>query len=313
MRLGVLLGPFLLIHQSLGSISASPRTGLNSALRCFGTATSLARFAALFLATVMSLSMASEAFAQRREPTLVLNGGNGMGSEITQPVLELAGGSRAVVAVIIHAPEPGAMALADWRRAEPAEVIPINANELETSRDALDRATVIWLAGGFTTKLMDAISGTFFPAYIRQRWAEGVVVGGDSAGAMIFPRDILISGPADLTTITAGATRMAVGLGVLPNLLFDAHFVKRQRLNRLVSLVLDHPERLGIGADEGTAVVISGRRLRVLGTSNVVIVDARNGTVPRLESGRPAQGRDLKLHVLAHGMTHDLGSAAPRP
>jgi cyanophycinase len=271
------------------------------------------KLATLCLVAVTWVTYPSDAFAQRKEPTMVLNGGNGMGLDITRPVLQLAGGSRAVVAVIIHVQEPGEMALADWRRAEPAEVLAINANELEAERQALDRATVIWFAGGFTTKLMDAIGETFLPAYIRERWRQGVIVGGDSAGGMIFPHDILISGPADLTSITAGTTKTVAGLGLLPNVLFDAHFVKRQRLNRLISLVLDYPDRLGIGADEGTALVISGRQLKVLGNSNVVVVDARNGKVTRLENGRPSHGRDLKMHVLAPGMTFDLGSAAPRP
>jgi len=43
---------------------------------------------------------------------------------------------------------------------------------------------------------------------------------------------------------------------------FDAHFVKRQRINRLLRLVLDHPDKIGVGADEQTAVVISGTVLK---------------------------------------------------
>lgn len=269
------------------------------------------KLATLCLVAWVSISCAIDVFAQGTQPTIVLNGGNGMGLEITRPILEMAGGARAVVAVVIHAQEPGDMALADWRRAQPAEVIPISASDVQTSRRTFDRATLIWFAGGFTTRLMDAIRDTFLPEYIRERWAKGVIVGGDSAGGMIFPRVILISGPVDLTSITAGRTETAVGLGLLPNLLFDAHFVKRQRLNRLVSLVLDHPDRLAVGADEQTAVVISGRQLRVLGASNVVVLDARNGQVPSLQAGQASSGRDLKMHVLAHGMTLDLGSAAP--
>ena len=161
--------------------------------------------------------------------------------------------------------------------------------------------------------LMDAIRDTYLPRYIRERWASGGVVGGDSAGGMIFPQDILISGPADLTSIVAGGTKTAAGIGLAPRLFFDAHFLKRQRLNRLVSLVLDHPDQVGIGADEGTAVVIRGRRLEVLGASNVVVLDARKGQISRPQDGQASNGRDVKMQVLTHGMTLDLGSAAPRP
>ena len=172
---------------------------------------------------------------------------------------------------------------------------------------------MIWFAGGFTGTLMEAIHETYLPRFIHERWASGGVVGGDSAGGMIFPQDILISGPADLTSVVAGRTKTTTGLGLTPELLFDAHFLKRQRLNRLVSLVLDHPDRVGIGADEGTAVVIRGRRLEVLGRSNVVVLDARKGRVSRLQGGQASSGRDLRMHVLTHGMALDLGSAAPAP
>ena len=270
------------------------------------------------LATVCLVATAwigcpNEGFAQTRPPAIVLNGGNGMGLEITRPVLEMAGGTRAVVAVVIDAQEPGEMAVADWKRAQPAEVIPISARDVATSRPAFDRATLIWFAGGFTTSLMDAIRNTFLPGYIRERWAKGVVVGGDSAGGMIFPHVILISGPADLTTISAGQTKTTTGMGLLPNLIFDAHFVKRQRLNRLISLVLEYPDRLGVGADERTAVVITGRQLQVLGASNVIVLDARAGNVSRLQEGQASSGRGLAMHVLVHGMALELGSAAPRP
>ena len=87
----------------------------------------------LVLVATACLSAATDAVAQARQPTIVLNGGNGMGLEITKPVLEMAGGSRAVIAVVVHAQGPGDMALDDWRRAQPAEVIPINVSNVATS------------------------------------------------------------------------------------------------------------------------------------------------------------------------------------
>ena len=78
-------------------------------------------------------------------------------------------------------------------------------------------------------------------------------------------------------------------------------------------MVLDHLDRIGIGADEGTAVVIRGRKLSVLGASNVVVLDARKGKVTHLANGQKSSGRDLKMQVLTHGMTLDIGDAAPAP
>ena len=50
--------------------------------------------------------------------------------------------------------------------------------------------------------------------------------------------------------------------------------MKRQRQNRLFALVLAHPEELGLGIDEDTALLVEdGRRGRVVGRSVVVLVD----------------------------------------
>src|SRR5689334_7543715 len=174
------------------------------------------KVATLLLVAIACLGASADAVAQTKQPTVVLNGGNGMGLEITKPVLDIAGGSRAVVVVVIHAQGPGDMALNDWRLAHPAEVIPVNVTDISTSRALFDRASLIWFAGGFTGTLMEAIHETYLPRFIRERWASGGVVGGDSAGGMIFPQDILISGPADLTSVVAGRTKTTTGLGLTP-------------------------------------------------------------------------------------------------
>jgi cyanophycinase len=269
------------------------------------------RFNVTALAIFLCVPLSS--FAQSRPPTIVLSGGNRMGLEISRPVRDMAGGAKAVVVVVTHERGPAEEALADWKAAEPAEVIDIPLSDIERSRATFERANIIWFAGGFSGRLMDGLRDTFLPRYVRERWAQGVIVGGDSAGAMIFPTLMLISGPTDLTSIIAGAIQTSTGLGILPKVLFDPHFVKRQRLNRLVSLVLDHPDLLGIGADEKTAIVITGHDFEVFGAANVVVLDARKGTVPRQQNGRASNGRNLRMHVLTHGMTFDLDDAAPRP
>jgi cyanophycinase len=85
------------------------------------------------------------------------------------------------------------------------------------------------------------------------------------------------------------------GLGLLPGTIVDQHFVKRQRENRLFALVLAHPEELGVGIDEGTALLVEdGRRGSVVGDGVVMLVDGRStpgALVVRL--ARPGQAVDL--------------------
>src|SRR5262249_30681249 len=59
------------------------------------------------------------------------------------------------------------------------------------------------------------------------------------------------------------------GLGLLPGVVVDTHFAQRGRLPRLQGVVAKHPACMGLGIDEGTAVVVTGHSLSVLGAANV--------------------------------------------
>jgi cyanophycinase-like exopeptidase len=63
---------------------------------------------------------------------------------------------------------------------------------------------------------------------------------------------------------------------------------------------------VGVGIDEGTAVVVRGARLEVVGVSSALIVDARGASVPGAAPGAVHAGTGLALHVLRAGMTFDL-------
>jgi cyanophycinase len=117
---------------------------------------------------------------------------------------------------------------------------------------------------------------------------------------------IMITGDADLQSITSGATKTAEGLGLWPEVIFDQHFLKRQRQNRLISLVLDHPALVGIGVDEQTAVVVTGSRFEVLGGSTVLVIDARKAKVEKRAGAQLSAARGLKMHILTAGMDFDL-------
>jgi cyanophycinase len=86
------------------------------------------------------------------------------------------------------------------------------------------------------------------------------------------------------------------GLGLLPGVILDQHFIKRQRQNRLFGLVLDHPRLLGVGVDEGTALAVTdNRHAEVVGPGPVMMVDAIVGTDDMVVSlVRPGETFDLK-------------------
>jgi cyanophycinase len=143
------------------------------------------------------------------------------------------------------------------------------------------------------------------------------VIGGTSAGAAIMS-DSMITGnqfrPGEDTSgyydggyqrIARRAIEIVPGLGFLPNAVVDQHFVRRQRHNRLLSVVLERPALLGVGIDEGTALRVDpDGRWTVLGASAAVVYDARDAQITTSDASRLG-GAGIHLHLLPAGSTFD--------
>ena len=61
---------------------------------------------------------------------------------------------------------------------------------------------------------------------------------------------VMLTGEGDFTVVRGGNVEVKEGLGYVTEAILDQHFVARQRQNRLISVVLEHPELPGIGVDE---------------------------------------------------------------
>jgi cyanophycinase len=238
---------------------------------------------------------------------LVVVGGGGTGPEIVAKTLALAGGKNAIVVVLPQSsavPDAGEDSVKMWLEAGAKEAAKVAFDD-KGAEAALRRATLIWMPGGDQNRFMKAIEGTGLADLIRERHRAGVIVGGTSAGAAVIA-DAMFTGDADLKSLTAGATVIAKGLGLWPEALIDQHFLKRQRDNRLISAVMDRPALVGVGIDEGTAVIVQGASFEVIGKSSVVVIDARGAQVDKTPAGGLLSGRGLKLTVLHAGQTYSL-------
>jgi cyanophycinase len=71
-----------------------------------------------------------------------------------------------------------------------------------------------------------------------------------------------------------------VGLGFLKNVAIDQHLLRRNRQFDMIQLIEAHPELLGIGLDENTAIVVRGDSFEVIGQSYVAIYDNRSMIPP---------------------------------
>jgi cyanophycinase len=235
-------------------------------------------------------------------------GGGTIGDAIYQRMLALAGGSKAIVAVLPQASataNAGDGAVERWLKMGAAEARKYDFENRAATRTGLERASIIWMPGGSQSRFMEAIAGTGLDDVIRARHRAGVLVGGTSAGAAVLST-VMITGDADLQNIAGGKTVTSTGLGIWPEAIVDQHFLQRQRGNRLISAVLDRPTLVGVGIDEGTAVVVQGSQFEVLGQSAVVIVDGRKATIPGTAPGAVHAGSNLSMHVLRSGMSFRL-------
>ena len=290
-----------------------------------------ARAAPLIL--LAAATLATPADAQRRAPdqgpgALFIVGGGRQPAPLLHRFIELAGGpDRARIAVIPLA------------SAEPAEsgrgkvdhlaeyggtgfVLMTTAAEAHDPAvlAALDSATAVWFTGGVQSRITDALAGTPLLERLRERHAAGLPMGGTSAGAAIMSPRMITGDQYDaegdsigyfgdeFPVIARGRIHTIPGLGFLPAVIVDQHFVRRERHNRLMSVVLEHPDHIGVGIDESTALEVrpDGSWL-IHGESVAVVYDARTATV-RPAGGSPLGAVGLTVHILPSGSRYDPGT-----
>ena len=72
---------------------------------------------------------------------------------------------------------------------------------------------------------------------------------------------------------------MAIGLNLLPGVILDQHFLKRNRLPRLIAAIRANPGLIGLGIDEATAIVVENGELKVEGQSYVIRIEQVDGQI----------------------------------
>ncbi len=207
-----------------------------------------------------------------RGGTLLIVGGGQMSDMIRQQFVELAGRQQARIVVV------PAMAIDENERLEYREpwcnydvqaVDVLHADSRAEADDPdfsaiLDSATGVWLAGGQQSWLAARYGRTPVETRLKKLLSRNGVIGGTSAGAAIMSNVMIAGGRAN--------PLMGQGFDLIPGAIIDQHFMKRNRYRRLHQALEQHPELIGFGIDEGTALrygVESGR-FRVIGQSCVV-------------------------------------------
>ena len=247
--------------------------------------------------------------------------------EVLTRFVECAGGADARIAVVPTAsslgPEVVEVYDAVFRKLGAAEVFGARPEDREQANDPalaerLGDATGIFMTGGNQLKLSAVIAGTAFGDAILAAHRRGATVGGTSAGASIQSSHMVAFGSGG-TTPKQRMTQVAAGLGLLPGCVIDQHFEQRNRYGRLLMIVSQSPQLLGIGVDEDTGAVIchhtGGPVLEVVGRGAVTILDGAHMVSNAHEAKRnsPILASGVQLHVLPAGARFDMTTRALIP
>lgn len=194
------------------------------------------------------------------------------------------------------------------------EVLDIRSKEdSETERaiNLIKNANCVMFSGGDQSKITDKIGGTSIHSILIERYnnEEGFVIAGTSAGAMAMANEMIAGGSASESFIK-GAVNMYNGLGLIPELIIDTHFIRRGRFGRQSEAVAKFPNLLGIGLAEDTGMIIkNGNNCTVIGSGMVIVFDGSTLTHNNekiLKEGTPMTMANLTIHVLSNGDEYDI-------
>lgn len=216
---------------------------------------------------------------------LVIAGGGQLGPEIVGRFIQLAGGADAPIVVIPTAGEDSVYP-ADWRgldllrRAGARNLTLLHTMrrgvaESDSFVAAIRGARGVWFPGGRQWRLVDSYLGTRTERELHAVLARGGVIGGTSAGASI-QASYLVRGAREGNTIMM-APGYEHGFAFLRGVAVDQHVGARKREHDLQQVVTRHRGLLGLGLDEGTAIVVQGKRAEVVGRG---VLYVHNGAEP---------------------------------
>ena len=268
------------------------------------------------------LFFALHAFAQPQGHLVIIGGGE-RGDELMKTIVRLAGGERAKMIVFTMATsypqEVGPELVAEIKQLGVTDVRAMHLKrehaDLDSVLQLLQGVTGVYFSGGDQSRVTAALKGSKVEARLHELYYNGAVIGDTSAGAAIMS-EVMITGDlrrpvgdSSFNTIEAENVVTTAGLGFMKNAIVDQHFVRRRRMNRLLSVVCEHPQLVGIGIDEGTAIWVKpNQTFEVLGVSAVLVFDATRAQVSRTPGEYALHANDVRVHVLRRGAIYDLRS-----
>lgn len=272
---------------------------------------------------LLVIALVSSVGQNNPKGSLIIIGGGDRGPDVMNPFIQLAGGERSKIVYFPMASEYGdsyaGERIADMKKFGAASVLHLNINKQQANSDSvlalLDGVTGVYFGGGDQARLTGVLKGTRTEKRLHELYENGAVLGGTSAGAAVMSA-IMLTGDEHRPTRDSSWNKIEAenvitidGFGFTDDAIVDQHFLIRRRTNRLISVILEHPTKVGVGIDEATAIWVKpDHTFEVLGKSTVVVYDATDAAVKRDATGYGLRAADVRMSILRAGSIYDLKS-----
>ncbi len=215
---------------------------------------------------------------------LLIVGGGGSPRGLMNRFIELAGGVENAKLVYIPCSEDEDVGLRHgivegWKRMGVKHATFIHtkdrrrADRNDKFLEPLKDATGLFFGGGRQWNFSDSYYGTKAHQLMKNVLRRGGVIAGSSAGASIQARYLARATPIGNWRIMAPGYERG-GLGFISGVAIDQHFSQRGRQKDMEQLMRVHPQLLGIGIDESTAIEVQRSTATVTGRGSVYFYDA---------------------------------------
>ncbi len=194
------------------------------------------------------------------------------------------------------------------------------ANSQETFNELIT-ANAIFIKGGDQWNYVNTWKNTKTEDAIRYVYEHGGFVAGTSAGAMVLSEVVFTAqnGSGNLSTYLINPFTTFVQLdndflNLVPNVLFDTHFIERGRFARLIPMMFNYhyqsnSDLLGIGIDDRTAFCIDENGIgEVMGSGAVSIFQKDDTTIYNHLNNNSYLIENLKCDQLTKDWKFDLNT-----
>lgn len=215
--------------------------------------------------------------------TLIIIGGGAVDDLIMEEFKKYAGGDSAKIVIIPTAKDDNSIQRDSafqrvrqyFERYGFKDITVLHTRDSSRANDdkfiePLKTATGIFFSGGRQWRISDGFLNTKAHREMFNLLDRGGVIAGSSAGATI-QGSYLARGDTKNNQIMMGDHEL--GLNFVTNIAIDQHVIARNRQFDMFDILDNHPELLGIGIDENTAIIVKQDIFEVIGNSYVIVYD----------------------------------------